>query len=297
MRIGIVVGVLLVMAAAVIAQPPDWASVRSFTYQLQTIDLRAIAATKFELAVIDYSSDGSEESRFSAEQIAAVQKTGKRILAYMSIGEAEDYRFYWQKDWAHKPPAWLDRVNPEWKGNYKVRYWDPAWQAIVMAYLDKIIDAGFDGVYLDCVDSFEYWGPDGEGKLNRESAPREMADFVMAIARHARVERGKPGFAVFPQNGEALGQFADYVAAVNGIGREDVFYNGNKPNKASETAEVVKNLEVFERAGKLVLIIDYVRKKPLIDAFYTRCEERGFVPYATVRPLDALVINPGHEPR
>ena len=32
---------------------------------------------------------------------------------------------------------------------------DPAWQAIVDAQLDCILAAGFDGVYLDCVDVYE----------------------------------------------------------------------------------------------------------------------------------------------
>jgi cysteinyl-tRNA synthetase len=42
-----------------------------------------------------------------------------------------------------------------------VRYWDKTWQNIIYGnndtYLKKIIDAGFDGVYLDVVDAFEYF--------------------------------------------------------------------------------------------------------------------------------------------
>ena len=83
------------------------------------------------------------------------------IISYMSIGEAEDYRFYWQSDWEVGNPVWLDAENPNWKGNYKVRYWDKNWQAIIYgsdgAYLDKIISKGFDGVYLDIIDAFEYF--------------------------------------------------------------------------------------------------------------------------------------------
>jgi cysteinyl-tRNA synthetase len=51
--------------------------------------------------------------------------------------------------------------NRQWKGNYKGDYWDPDWQAIILggenAYLDKILAAGFDGVYLDIIDAFEYF--------------------------------------------------------------------------------------------------------------------------------------------
>jgi len=90
------------------------------------------------------------------------QNGGKRmVIAYMSIGEAEDYRYYWQPEWDSNPPSWLKGENPHWEGNYKVEYWDPLWQQIIFgtdsSYLDKILDAGFDGVYLDIIDAFEYF--------------------------------------------------------------------------------------------------------------------------------------------
>ena len=65
----------------------------------QNADLAAIGRTKFDLVVIDYSSDGTAAGRFSAAQIAGLQNGGaKRVLADLTIGEAEDYRFYWQKN-------------------------------------------------------------------------------------------------------------------------------------------------------------------------------------------------------
>ena len=81
------------------------------------------------------------------------------MIAYLSIGEAEDYRYYWQPEWKENPPAWLLDENPNWPGNHKVYYWDPEWQAIIYgnhsSYLAKILAAGFDGVYLDLIDAYE----------------------------------------------------------------------------------------------------------------------------------------------
>ena len=55
----------------------------------------------------------------------------------------------------------MEQENPDWAGNYKVRYWDPEWQTIISgapdSYLGKIQAAGFDGVYLDIIDAFEYF--------------------------------------------------------------------------------------------------------------------------------------------
>ena len=59
------------------------------------------------------------------------------------------------------PPGWLSEENGDWHGNYKVHYWDPEWQEIIFgnagSYLKKILDAGFDGVYLDIIDAFEFF--------------------------------------------------------------------------------------------------------------------------------------------
>jgi cysteinyl-tRNA synthetase len=75
----------------------------------------------------------------------------------MSIGEAEDYRYYWNPEWKTNQPSWLAEENPDWPGSYKVRYWDKYWQKIIYGYLDKILTAGFDGVYLDIIDAFQYF--------------------------------------------------------------------------------------------------------------------------------------------
>ncbi len=226
----------------------------------------------------------------------------------MSIGEAENYRWYWQNEWDADndgqpdpgAPSWLGPMNPDWEGNYKVKYWESNWQDIIFgsdtSYLDKIIQAGFDGVYLDIIDAYEYWGPGGESGLDRPTAEQEMVDFVKAIANHAHNAKHKPNFLIFPQNGEGLALHNDYVAVVSGIGREDVWYNDDTPQTPEETAGVIEDLDVFLQAGKTVLVIDYVRQNNLINDFYNKAENKGYVPYATTRDLDSLVINPGHEP-
>src|SRR4051794_32877858 len=148
------------VAAADDADARPWNQIRHFVYQLQNADLAVIGKTKFDLVVIDYSRDGSEAARYPATQIEALKHSAagaKRVLAYLSIGEAEDYRFYWRDTWRTAPPAWLGPVDPDWPGNYKVKYWDPEWQKIVLTYLDKLIDAGFDGAYLDVIDAYYFW--------------------------------------------------------------------------------------------------------------------------------------------
>jgi cysteinyl-tRNA synthetase len=98
---------------------------------------------------------------------------GRLVICYLSIGEAESYRYYWDRSWDGNrdgrpdagAPEWLAGENPDWQGNYKVRYWDAGWQAILFgsgeSYLDQILSRGFDGVYLDIIDAFEYFEKNG----------------------------------------------------------------------------------------------------------------------------------------
>lgn len=122
----------------------------------------AVAATDYDVIIMDCFQDGTAFSPAQIARLKTKHSGGSRIvLCYLSIGEAENYRYYWKSSWKPGSPAWLDSLNPNWPGNYKVRYWDPGWKSIVFSapdsYLSRILAAGFDGVYLDIIDAFEYF--------------------------------------------------------------------------------------------------------------------------------------------
>ncbi len=125
--------------------------------------LEDIDKTNFDVIFIDlFFNNGSKFSQEDISRLKVKANGGKRkVICYMSIGEAEDYRFYWKQEWTNTPPKWLDKENKDWRGNYKVHYWDQEWQKIILgtnySYLDQIIAAGFDGVYMDIIDGFEYY--------------------------------------------------------------------------------------------------------------------------------------------
>ncbi len=122
----------------------------------------ALKATDYDLLIMDCFFNDEVFTSDEIEQLHQKANGGRRLLiSYMSIGEAEDYRYYWQAEWVSNPPVWLAGENPDWAGNFKVKYWEPGWQQIIFgdndSYLKKIIDSGFDGVYLDIIDAFEYF--------------------------------------------------------------------------------------------------------------------------------------------
>ena len=187
------------------------------------------------MLVIDPEGDGP---RLAPDAVARLRRKPsgepRVILAYLSIGEAEDYRPYWQRSWKANPPSWLGPENPDWPGNYEVRYWDPLWQRLILgtpeAPLDRIVAEGYDGVYLDIVDGFEFWEERGQA----DARPR-MIDWVRTIANHARSQR--PSFLVVPQNAEALAREPGYLPLVDAIGREDLYFDGDRSQPRDDVVD------------------------------------------------------------
>ena len=332
------------------------AAVNDWAYVLQgdpVLELDPIAESAFDLVVIDYSENGGEEGEFSREDIQDLRGSpggDKIVLAYMSIGEAEAYRFYFDGAWVRpdpeanpdgpfeltdQAPDFLAPPNPAWPGNFKVRYWDPQWQQIIVSnpdgnpyigdadsYLDRVVDAGFDGVYLDIIDAYEYFGPEeinADGFEERRDAAELMIDLVIAIKEHAEAYGGRE-FLVFPQNGSGIiGEEAfpsdtvsegetpalyaarmgeRYFAAIDGIGAEDTFYFGDddEDNPYVPQTEVIDLLERYRSAGLAVLAIDYLTDEESVDDFYARARARGWVPYSTIRDLSVLTVNESQSP-
>lgn len=122
----------------------------------------------WDILIIDLFFHGTRLTNEQVNSLKIKKSGGKRlVISYLSIGEAEDYRYYWKPAWKKSPPPFLEKENPEWKGNYKVKYWMDEWKEIITgkadgtgfsgSYVKQILDAGFDGVYLDIIDAAFYF--------------------------------------------------------------------------------------------------------------------------------------------
>jgi cysteinyl-tRNA synthetase len=296
---------MLLAAAPASAAVYDLAPVASFHYQLQNLDVPGASSSPFPLLVTDYSFDGSGATELTPAEVTSLKSGGRKVLAYLSIGEAETYRFYWQPTWvdqgANDPdrPSWLGPANPQFPDNLKVRFWDPGWQAIIFgtpgaggSYLDRIIAQGFDGAYLDIVDAYEFWGPDGNGE--RPTAADDMRAFVEALGSYTRATN--PSFALVPQNGSALVSDPAYLTAISAQGGEDTWYRGDKKQSHFQAEAVVPFFDRVQAAGKAVLLIDYPLGALRIADFFDRAEAKGYGAYNSTRALDQETIHPEHPP-
>jgi cysteinyl-tRNA synthetase, unknown class len=281
-------------------------NVAGWSFNINNNSLNQLLSNDSKFLVIDYSKDGTEGQRYSASDLTALHQKGKSAVSYLSIGEAEDYRYYYQSGWNTNPPSWLGQDNPDWPGNAKVKYWEPEWQNIVLGYLDKIIESGFDGIYLDIVDGYEYWSDpkNGEGLvLDRADAANRMIDWVEKLAEYARVQKGKPDFHVIPQNGEELLKYdtdGSFLKTLSAVGVEDLYYNETSSQSAASIAYRSANLDKVKAAGKPVLVIDYVsdssgyqgNNKLRIDDFWTKASSAGYTPQVSSIDRNLLAYDP-----
>jgi cysteinyl-tRNA synthetase, unknown class len=211
------------------------------------------------------------------------------LLSYLSIGEAERYRPYWRQEWRDpaQKPVWLGDENPDWPGNFHVQYWHPDWQQLIFgtpeSYVDRIITQGFDGIYIDRADAFSLW------EDTRPSAREEMATFLIRLADYAR--KRNPQFLVVMQNAEELLANDELLAAIDVIAKEDLLFGIDKPqtpNKDSEVKWSLKYLHMAQRAGRKVLVVEYLSNPAQMVSAARRILDEGFVPYFAPRLLDCL---------
>lgn len=297
----VITGVLVVLAAVLYAvRFPLQDGRPTWLYQLQNASPEEIASLPAEYAVIDPTKDGTVP--YTPEEVGQIRKSGAKPLAYLSIGEASSYLPYWKEEWGSEragqltitdaAPEWAGTVaNPDWPESVKVRYWNPEWQQIVLGELLDIREAGFSGVYLDIIDGYEYWGEAGTygpGKEDRlrsdpktkEEAAHRMTEFVRSLSAVAK--EADPDFLIIPQNAEELIGTAEggaYLDAVDGIGVEDVWYDGNRKNRQDVTDARLEWLSAFTAQGKIVLSVDYTSGFRA-QRYYRACRERKFFCYA-----------------
>jgi cysteinyl-tRNA synthetase len=286
--IRIIFGLMLLAPSALAAR--DFGAVKSWVYQLSNYKdgrLDEIANAGFDLAVIDLARDG-KDGYFTADEISAVKRKGIIVLAYFEVGAIENYR----PEWKEVPEDLKLRKVKGWPKERLVKYWDDRWWSVVKGRVDQALKAGFDGAYLDMITAYEEI-PATEFK--REELAQKMVALISRASQYAKSIN--PQFKIVPQNSPELYNWSYwdgkpnevYLRAIDGIGVEDVFYLAHdKPANARWAQENRDNARDIQRAGKLVLGVDYAKTQACIADAYAKQRAIGFVPYVSTVELDSV---------
>jgi len=256
----------------------SWQDVNDWHYQLSDADYQQLTDSNYDLLVID-SEPYFRPNQNIIDRIKCSGESEKLVVSYLAIGQAENYRYYWQSDWKIGSPSWIAYADTFWPGDFYVRYWEPQWREILMgsdnSRIDRIIDAGFDGIYLDTIDAYEFFLDENP------SAIEDMQKLIADIASYARTKSGNPDFGVFVQNAEELIHTVgpEWVTPLTGIGKEEPFYWA-MDDRVGVDQRYWNDLYLGQwvAAGKLVLSVDYVTTEAARQDVYTDAQQRGYVP-------------------
>lgn len=127
----------------------------------RTSMLHFIAATNYDVVLIDPYFNDTLLTFAEIGSMSTKANGGKRlVIAYLNIGAAENWRPYWQPHWKEGNPAWLKKSYDGYPNEIWVEYWNEEWRRIIFgndaSCVKKVIDAGFNGAYLDNVEGYYF---------------------------------------------------------------------------------------------------------------------------------------------
>ena len=309
--------------------------VRSFAYLIQNVDtdtnLQELRQSHYDMYILEPCVTEKGNSEFMISSLITDIRNFNRtfhdknplILAYVDIGQAEDWRWYWRQGWKPGRPEWIVTVDPDdWEGCYPVAYWHPDWEDIViyktkgMSHLEVALQNGFDGIYMDWVDAFS--DEDVIEKAEEDGIPdtaSAMFDFIEKIRQYARYESAFANieFLIVAQNASDLYQEdpGRYETLIDAISLEAIWFDGtggfddwndpsgyNIPTNSiyhGWTEEVLGHLNAM-KSRLPIFCVEYAQDSGdqwLATEVYTNLAiSQGFTAYCTRRSLAELSKTP-----
>lgn len=235
--------VILVLAALIpsttSAQKPSLENVEHWLYWIDVNvsedGVQQIVESDYDMVVLDFIPSEENSTDYPmADVIAQLHEADhpKLVIAYIDVGQAEEYRTYWQDDWQIGDPDWIVTVDPDgWEGNFPVAYWFDEWREIWLGeggYLQTIVELGFDGIYLDWLEAYSDENVMAFAEEDGVDPVEEMIWWVEDMAEFTRDLN--PDFIVIGQNAAELAEYDDYVDAIDAIAQEQIWFDGGADN-------------------------------------------------------------------
>lgn len=234
------------------------------------------ALSQFDRVVVEPGHDHDA-------QVAELRRKGVEVLAYISVGEVA----------ASHP--WSSSLKKSWKLGQNAAWnsvvVDPAnagWRAFLLVKATKLRRRGYDGFFLDTVDSYQAVIADEAERRAREAG---LVAFVQALrARNPNTKTViNRGFELFPA----------VAPHVDGLAAESLFRRWEpKTRRYVEVPEadrrwlLEKLRQVRDEHGVPVTVLDYVpaRDRPLARETASRIKQLGFTPWVAQPELRRLGV-------
>jgi cysteinyl-tRNA synthetase len=305
-------------------------NISTWMYQIQDLfvgnNMDILDDTNYDMLVVEPSTNFKDETHDTTKLVSELSTKpngDKRLLiAYIDIGQAEDYRDYWKDDWVaptkdkRGSPDFMITIDPDgWSGNYPVAYWDKRWKDIWLeddGIIAKLATEGFDGIYLDWIEAYDDEKVMEYAKNQNIDAKKEMIDFIKELK--AKGKEINPNFVVIAQNAQYLLDYAptEYASIIDGIATEDTWFYGEgdanwDDKKAGDLHGDERHQDEFSTANRIkqsskyldldipVFTVDYCISEQNAKYVYSESRKSGFIPIVTRVSLSKLTETPPPE--
>jgi len=265
----------------------------SWGYQLRGLDVAEAARSPFDLLVVDEQLAGDMEPERRAEHLKALKikpDGGRRlVLAHVSIGQAENQRSYWQRNWtvpvrvdplitgaavlqdhsgagghqvkgSHGPPAATSPLGeptasaPAWLGPEdplrRGSYAVRYWHPEWQGLLLGRPDSAVDRAIAAGFDGVHLRAAEAHLRWSSER-PEARADMIALVGRLSAYARTRaPGFIVVLQDCESLLGSADLRKGIDAVAKENLFFGAAGDELPNTPAEVSASLPHLKQARR-----------------------------------------------
>ncbi|MFW9932196.1 MAG: endo alpha-1,4 polygalactosaminidase [Candidatus Thorarchaeota archaeon] len=300
--------------------------VHFWAYQLQGIDedgaVDILVDSKYDLLVLEPTRSDRDSSDFDTAGMVSMLHASssanfdsKLVIAYVDIGQAEDWRWYWNDSWI--PPTETNRGEPDfllsvdpdgWEGNYPVAFWYEDWKDIMLydegSSIQQILDDGFDGIYMDWIEAYDHGPVIDVAEEEEVDAHEEMVSFIEEIRQYCRLQN--PDFLLIAQNALAISDgHPEYFDAIDGVAQEHIIFDGiadtswgepgsgdiripSADEEGYSTEWYTERLDAYLDEGKTVFVVDYATNEANIAESYSYANAHGYVGFVSQIALSQL---------
>ncbi|MCL2499821.1 MAG: endo alpha-1,4 polygalactosaminidase [Defluviitaleaceae bacterium] len=260
-----------------ISERPAWEDVISFVCHYGTF---SETIGLFDVAIL-------EPDRMTAPQVAWLGERGTWTIGYVTVGEDHNLR---RMD-GGGPGGWASfyiddgngepRQNANWQ-SYYVDAGHPMWQQIVIDRVHTVLRMGFDGVFLDTIDTAELIPETREG----------MADLIRKLRLtfpDAKIIANR-GFFMMEDFAPYISgiMFESFTGGYNFARQEYYTWRGNDLEWTRQRANDINRIRQTHYFP--VFALDYADPNDLetIQALYDRAWEFDFLPAVSVIQLNRV---------
>jgi uncharacterized protein (TIGR01370 family) len=205
-------------------------------------------------------------------------------LGYLSLGEADVNRGYWQ---AVAGQPFLVEPNPNWPGNVLVDLRDERWRRILLSQeIPHLVSLGFDGLFLDTIDTPTYL--EGRDPARFAGSRQALRDLLREIRTRF------PNLLLLANGTTALAEAAPYVAGFVVEGMFATYDFGRRIYRATTPDEQAWKQAQIDRARAIaprpVFTIEYadIGDVSLARDAAAASASRGYHPFVATKELNTL---------